>query len=130
MNLKGMTMKTISFKTYKRRDGNVMVYINRSNGVSVGISHDQSSSAYSKGMTDGKRNAMKAAFEVFRANAVPFTGDLKNHTEMQPIKMQFPEFILVWTDECNIGGMQVSSDGPYLIYDGLILRCGEYEEGV
>lgn len=120
----------ISFKPYARRDGSLMLYVNRSNGVSVGLSPERGFSPYGKGSTQGQRNAMDAALAAFRAHAQPFTGDLGQHTETgfcAPV--QCGGYTLVGTDIATIGGMHVSGgDGAYIIRDGLILKCGTYEE--
>lgn len=119
----------ITFKPYARRDGSMMLYINRSNGVSIGLSAERGFSAYGKGVTPGQRNAMSVAFKTFREHAVPFTGDLATHAETgfcAPVECD--KFVLVGTDTAIIGGMSVGSDGAYIVYDGLILRCASYEE--
>lgn len=117
---------TIIFKPYKRRDGSLMLYINRSNGVSVGLSPERGWAPYGKDATPGKRNAMDASRKAFDLNSVPFTGDLKNHTEggfCAPIECG--PYTLVGTDVCDIGGMTVKSDGSYVISGGRIAKCGE-----
>ncbi len=119
----------ITFNPYVRRDGKVMLYVNRSNGVSVGLSGDRPFSSYGKGVTPGQRNAIAAALATFRAHAAVFSGDLAQHTETGLAAVSDCDlFQMAGTDVANIGGMAVGRDGPYIVRDGLILRCGTYEE--
>ena len=120
----------ITFRPYQRRDGALMLYINRSNGVSVGISADRGFSPYGRGTTPGMRNAMAAAMAVFRAYAKPFTGDLAAHSEagLCAVTQLADGWTLVGTDVGSIGGMPVGQDGIYLLRGGKILRCGTYAE--
>jgi len=120
----------ISFRPYQRRDGSLMLYINRSNGVSVGISAERGFAPYGRGSTQGMRNAMAAAEAVFRANATPFTGNLAAHTEtgLCAVIPLADGWTLVGTDIGSIGGMPVGQDGHYVIRGGWMLRCGTYDE--
>jgi hypothetical protein len=107
-----------------------MLYINRSNGVSIGISADRGFAPYGRGSTPGMRNAMAAAMAVFRTYATPFTGDLAAHIEtgLCAVTPLADGWTLVGTDTGSIGGMPVGQDGHYLIKGGQILRCGTYAE--
>ena len=118
----------ITFKPYRRRDGSFMLYINGSNGASAGISPERGWAPYGKGVTQGMRNAVNAALATFEAHAVPFTGDLAAHQPDEQVRCG--NYVLTWTDTATIGGMVVSEDGAYLVRDGLILRCGTYDEPV
>lgn len=116
---------TITFKSYRRRDNSLMLYVNRSNGVSVGLSPEHGFSSYGKNVTQGQRNAMAAAISAFNNNSIPFTGDLALHDEgglCAPVDCG--GFILVGTDKATIGGMLVKSDGAYVIKNGRIAPCG------
>lgn len=116
---------TITFKAYRRRDNSMMLYINRSNGVSIGLSPEHGFSAYGKNVTQGQRNAMAAAIAAFNINSIPFTGDLALHDEgglCAPVDCG--GFILAGTDKAAIGGMSVNSDGAYVIHKGRIAPCG------
>ena len=73
----------INFRTYEKRDGDLMLYINRSNKVSVGIT-EAGFSPYSRRTTQGQRNAFNAAIDVVAEHGKPFTGDLSKHDENQP----------------------------------------------
>lgn len=121
----------ISFKSYKRRDGSMMLYINRSNGVSIGISAERGFSPYGKDSTEGKRNAFNAAFKVIRDHGKPFTGTIENHKEegyCAPVKLS-NGWVMIGTDTGNIGGMPVGEDGGYIIADGQILKMNvAYDE--
>lgn len=112
---------TITFKSYRRKDGSFMLYVNRSNGVSVGMSPERQFTTYGKGVTDGQRNAVEAALKAFEAVSRPFTGDLSKHSEP---KADCGLFVLAGTDVANIGGMDVGADGAYVIRNGRIAPCG------
>lgn len=124
-----MSTMSICFRPYRRRDGSLMLYINRSNGVSVGISAERGFAPYGKGSTPGKRNAYAAAFAAIERHGRRFTGDLARHTEggfCAPVKLA-NGWTLVGTDVANIGGMDVGSDGAYIVTaDGLIVACGDW----
>lgn len=116
---------TVTFKAYRRRDNSLMLYVNRSNGVSVGLSPEHSFSPYGKKTTQGQRNAMAAAISAFNSNSIPFTGDLAFHDEGELCApVDCGGFILVGTDKATIGGMSVESDGAYVIRGGRIAPCG------
>jgi len=117
-------MTTITFNPYKRRDGSLMIYINRSNGVSVGVSPEKGFGPSTK-LTKGQSNAIDAAKRAFADNSEPFTGDLTAHAEggfCAPVECG--PYTLVGADVGEIGGMKVSSDGAYIVRDGRIARCG------
>jgi len=117
-------MTTITFKPYKRRDGSLMIYINRSNGVSVGVSPEKGFGPTTK-LTKGQSNAIDAAKKAFYDHSQPFTGDLTKHTETgfcAPVECG--PYTLVGTDVGDIGGMTVGADGAYIVRDGRIARCG------
>jgi hypothetical protein len=130
-----MAEMTISFRPYQRKDGSLMLYINRSNGVSVGIAPGQDFAPYGKSTTIGQRNAHTAALRTFWKHAKLFTGDLESHTEgglCAPVDCG--GWILVGTDVANVGGMDVGADGSYVIRRSptggtqFILRCGTHNE--
>lgn len=121
----------IKFNAYARKDGVLMLYINRSNGVSIGVSPDKGFGP-AKLITKGKSNAIDAAKRAFLSNAVPFTGDLDAHDEpgyCAPV--QCGPYTLAGTDAATIGGMKVATDGGYVIRDGMIAPQGVWldEEG-
>lgn len=114
----------INFRPYRRKsDGQLMLYINRSNGVSVGLSPSSRYSPYGRGITEGMRQAVEAALDVFYAYSKPFTGKIPVDA-VDCGKM----FWLVVTDTADVGGMNVGQDGAYLIRDKRILRCKTYTE--
>ena len=118
---------TITFREYVRKDGSRMLYINRSNKVSVGISAERGFSPYGRGATQGMRNAWEAAHAVIREHGRHFTGDLTQHDERglcAPVTLA-SGWVLVGTDVGNIGGMNVGSDGGYLIAGDLIVKTGK-----
>lgn len=124
-------MPGITFKSYKRRDGELMLYINRSNGVSIGISQSKGFYPYGAGTTEGMRNVMNAAYDVIDAYAQPFTGDIKAHKEVgfcAPVELA-NGWVMVGTDVGNIGGHQTGGDGHFLIVENVIIKMGvEYDE--
>lgn len=117
----------IKFSPYKRRDGSLMLYINRSNKVSIGVSPERGYSPYGKGITPGQRNAYDAACRTARIAGVTFTGDLARHSEggfSAPVECG--AWTLVATDVATIGGMPVGGDGPYVVFENRIIRCNEW----
>lgn len=124
-------MPSITFKPYARRDGTLMLYINRSNGVSIGLSADRGFSPYGKGVTPGQRNAWDAAARVMAEQSEPYTGDLATHDETgYSAAIELGNgYWLAGTDKAMIGGMSVGSDGAYVIRNGRIAQCGvAYDE--
>jgi hypothetical protein len=116
----------IKFRSYERRDGTLMLYINRSNRVSVGVSPDHGF-GLRKNMTKGKDNAADAAKKAFFAHAVPFTGDLASHDEPGFCAVvECGPYSLVGTDVGDIGGMKVDQDGGYIVRGGKICRQDEW----
>jgi len=115
-------MTHITFRPYTRRDGELMLYVNSSTGVSIGLSSERGFAPYSQSATKGERNCWGAAHSAIRANGVKFTGDLSAHAER---KILMNGWALAFTDVASIGGMTVSSDGAYLvdIAKGLIVPC-------
>lgn len=114
----------IKFSPYARRDGSAMLYVNGSNGVSVGLSPERGFAPHGKDTTKGQRNVMDAAWAAFQAHAKPFTGDLSKHDETgfcAPVACG--NYTLVGTDKATIGGMKVEGDGPYIVRDGMIVRA-------
>jgi hypothetical protein len=115
-----------TFKSYIKKDGSRMLYINRSNGVSVGLTADRDFAPYGKGVTAGMRNAMDAARKAILTNGRPFTGDIAAHAETgqcAPLALS-NGWVMVGTDVGTIGGMPVGSDGGFLIANGLIVKMG------
>ena len=113
----------IKFNPYFKKNGELMLYVNRSNRVSVGLNGGYS--PYSKNMTQGMRNAVSAAIKVFEANAEPFAGDLEAHTEP---KAHCGPFTLCLTDVANVGGHSTGADGAFLVREGKILSCAHHYE--
>lgn len=108
---------TTTFKPYKRRDGSLMLYINRSNGVSVGLSPERDFAPYGKGVTPGQRNAYDAACAAISANGEAFTGNLDQHAEgglCAPVRLA-NGWTMVGTDVASIGGHPTGADGHFLV---------------
>lgn len=110
----------ITFNPYRKKNGDLMIYINRSNGVSVGVS--DTGTPASRYMTKGKMNALNMGRDVFYQYAESFTGDLAEHQETKVCLGNL--YTLVFTDVANVGGMDVGADGAYLVRDNKILPIG------
>ena len=108
----------LSFKHYRKKNGQDMLYINGSNRVSVGLLGGWA--PYGKNVTNGQRNLVEKALVIFDREARPFTGDVTTHSEMTPVKCG--PFMLAYTDVANIGGHQTGADGAFIIKDGRILN--------
>ncbi len=116
--------------SYRKRNGDLMLYINRSNRVSVGVT-TEGFSPYARRTTNGERNAYNAALQLFADSGKPFTGDLSLHKEpgfCAPVSCG--DFVLVGTDVGTIGGMAVGADGGYVVFKDRILPQNVWiEEG-
>lgn len=110
----------INFNTYIKRNGDLMVYVNRSNGVSVGIC--ERGAPDPNYMTRIRKNVLNMGRDVFFQYAKPFTGDLAEHQETKVRVGNL--YTLALTDAADIGGMDVGSDGAYLVRDNKILPIG------
>jgi|TARA_R110002020_G_scaffold281641_1_gene497382 hypothetical protein len=111
----------IKLCSYRKRNGDLMLYINRSNRVSVGVT-TEGFSPYARRTTNGERNAYNAALQLFADSGKPFTGDLSLHKELgfcAPVSCG--DFVLVGTDVGTIGGMSVEADGGYVVSNDRIL---------
>ena len=116
----------INFTTYRKKNGDLMLFINRSNKLSVGVT-EGGFSPYGKRTTNGQRNAFNAAIDVVHKHGQQFTGDLSKHDEGgYCAAVECGPFTLVATDVAAIGGMSVGSDGGYVICGGKILPQGEW----
>ena len=110
-------MTTIQIaKAYRKKNGEIMFYINASNGVSFGVG----TQVFTTKMTKGQWNAVNEMREAFEEHAVDFTGDIAAHTEEKQ-KLEFGYTLLI-TDMATVGGMSVGDDGAYLVRDSKIAR--------
>ena len=111
--------KQLSVREYKCRDGRMMIYVNGSNGASVGASARFTPSAYSKGMTNGKRNALDEFFKAVR-NAPDARRDVDATPDTSADHCGWVIDLDHWgrawcTDDGRIGGVAVKpGDGLYL----------------
>lgn len=118
----------IVFRPYTKKNGEVMLYINRSNGVSVGVSAAERFYPYGVGSTQGKRNAYEAACRVIKKAPV-FTGDLGALAPGQSFQPLANGWVVAVTDTAELGGEKLMSNGAYVVAGNRILRCGlAYEE--
>lgn len=116
----------INFKSYEKRNGDIMMFINRSNRCSVGVT-EEGFSPYGKRSSNGQRNTYDAAFNVFAKHGEIFTGDLSKHNEGGLCAaVECGPFTLVGTDLATIGGMKVGSDGGYVVLGNKILPQNEW----
>jgi hypothetical protein len=99
------------------------LYINR-NRAEIEISETRGFNP--EQATPSERIAMNEALALM-AKAPIFTGDLSRHAEggyCAVIELA-DDWVLAGTDIANVGGMQLSSDGFYVIRKGRIALCGE-----
>lgn len=96
---------------YEKRNGDLMIYVNGSNKVSLGISDR----LYRTKLTNGQRNVLSAFFKCLNTIEPIYTGELNfdNHTEKKAFLDQ-KEYALFITDIANIAGLKVEEDGAYL----------------
>lgn len=109
----------IWIKTYRRRDGEIMIYLNNDRGVSLGISHDQG--YQSSKASQGQKNLWTAFFEAMAA-ATPIAEaiDVAEHNEWK-LSIDWADVHFVITDIATVGGQSVSSDGLYVVHKGRLL---------
>ena len=102
---------TIQFKPYRKKDGELMLYINGDNRVSVGISEGRGFSPYGKHTTKGQRNLYDAAMRALRDTPPVYEGDLGEHAE-ESVELDIGTLFV--TDIATVGGVNVGADGAYL----------------
>ena len=114
---------TVKVRSYTRRDGKLMAYINGDNGKSVGVSEDRQPTTYGRGDTQGTRNLIEAFWRAVKAapdarvdesDAVSFAHHAEDRFNAGDTWGQW--FI---TDISEVGGATVSEDGFYLWSDRL-----------
>ena len=109
----------ITVNPYRRRDGSIMFFINNDRKVSVGISPEkgyQSSKA-----TAGEQKLWNAFCAATRdAEAIGTGADMDKHDEYK--FTMFNGITFAMTDVATIGGVNVGSDGLYVVRDGRVMR--------
>lgn len=115
----------ISIKEYKKRDGNLMLYINKYNNfnnsrLSVGISDK----VFLTKLTKGERGLLNDFFNALdicsKSNEINFTKEnFENHKEPKA-ELDFGIKILI-TDVADCGGVKTWSDGLFIAYNGKLL---------
>ena len=108
----------MNIRVYRKKDGNLMLFVNGSNGVSVGISDR----VYTSKFTKGQEKVWGEFWDFIRTTEdfIPFTGDFSKHNEDKAV-LDF-DLKLMITDVCNVGGQHVESDGGYLLYNDKLLK--------
>jgi hypothetical protein len=115
----------IVFKSYRRRDGSWMLYINNDRKVSLGVSPEKGFGPSAK-LTQGQLKLRDAAMRAFFDNAEPFAGTAEAHKAAgEPVAICGPYTLFV-TDVARVGGVAVPADGAYVMRDGKILPCGAW----
>lgn len=112
----------VCFKSYRKKNGELMLYINNDRKVSIGVT-EKDGFGLSKNITQGQRKLIDSALAVFHQNAFDFTGNLDLHKEE---KVQCGPYTLVITDIAEIGGQNVQSDGAYIVRENKYLPCGQW----
>ena len=108
----------INVRSYTRRDGVLMAYINGDNDKSVGVSEEKQPTSYGKGGTKGTRNVIESFWR-----AVSEAPDARVH-EGSPVQPQLHDedhfdagdWWGHWyiTDVAKVGGAEVHEAGFYL----------------
>lgn len=115
----------ISIKEYKKRDGSLMLYINKYNNfnnsrLSVGISNK----VLLTKLTKGERGLLNDFFNALdicsKGSETNFTKEnYENHKEPKA-ELDFGIKILI-TDVADCGGVKTGSDGLFIAYNGKLL---------
>lgn len=111
----------IQFKPFMTRLGELMLYINGSNGCSVPLT--QKDGWQSTKSTAGQKKAVNAAMRAVKHFGRDFTGSVEAHAEG---KYTFGHYTLLVTDVAEIGGQKVGSDGSYIVREGKYVPCGAW----
>ena len=109
----------IWIKPYRKKNGELMFYINNNRGVSLGISRDrgyQSSKA-----TQGQKKLWTAFCDATREATPIATGAvMKKHNE-ESLTM-FNDVSFAVTDIAQIGGISTGSDGLFVVRNGNVFE--------
>lgn len=107
----------MNLKLYRKQNGQIMIYANGSNGVSVGISD----TVYTSKFTKGQKNTWDEFWQYLNeSEKIEFTGDFNNHTEDKVILDN--NLKLMITDIAMCGGQKVDTDGAYLLYKNQLIK--------
>ncbi|MDR1564875.1 MAG: hypothetical protein LBS74_07965 [Oscillospiraceae bacterium] len=112
---KKMNQITIA-KAWTNRNGELMFYINASNGVSFGVGK----TVFTSKMTKGQNNAVSEMRTEFESLAEDFSGKFENHTEAKA-QLAFGYQLFI-TDTATVCGINVGEDGAYLVRNGKIAK--------
>lgn len=96
-------------KVYLRKNGKPMLYLNGSNGVSVGLSER----VYTSKLTKGQKNTLNEFKEAIKnAHSVKVALDASKHKE-DFIDLDF-DYTLFLTDVATVCDFKTDSDGAFL----------------
>jgi len=134
LNLKEENQMNIKLRTYRRKDGFVMIYANNDRGVSVGIAEGGLPGMYSKtrygSTSQGQRNLMEELPDYFerlerdgRVVTIDGNPDFEVHAEDKSRLGTFGDLYI--TDVAEVGGVKVGSDGAYLYRAGKLYAIDE-----
>lgn len=108
----------ISVKSYRRRDGSIMIYLNNDRGVSLGLSPEKGYQ-FSKA-TAGEQKLWHAFCQATReAKAVATGADMAAHDEWKMTLFNGITFAI--TDVATVGGARVGSDGLYIVREDRVM---------
>lgn len=99
-------------KSYLRKNGKFMIYLNGSNGVSVGLGER----VYTSKFTKGEKNTLREFNDIIDTCDPVFVGELDFSKHEEPKTELDLDFVLFITDIAKVCGVSVGSDGAYL-YD-------------
>jgi hypothetical protein len=104
----------IWIKPYRKKNGELMFYVNNDRRCSIGFSDSNSFTPYQRGATKGQRKLLYELLSRLESAAPIATGaDPERHTEE---KVDFVNgWIAAITDVATVGGVSTGSDGIFLI---------------
>ena len=109
----------IWIKPYRKRDGELMYFINNERGVSIGISHKQG--YMPSKATQGQKKLWQGFHDALKnANPIAEGCDLSKHNE--PSLTMRSQISFVITDVAVVGNVKLESDGLYVVKEGKIYQ--------
>ena len=113
-------MNSYKFNTYRKKNGELMLFLNKYNNgknvCSLGISSNGVPSHYGKYTTAGQRKILDLLPQIIDSLEVKQLGEVTNPSKDGECQHSLGNFgDLVVTDCATVGGYSVGSDGAYLL---------------
>ena len=106
-------------KPYRKKNGELMYFINNDRGVSLGISSDRGYQPTKA--TQGQTNLWTAFCEAIK-EAKPIATDAVMAEHNEEHLTMFNNVSFAVTDVAKVGGISTGSDGLFIVHDGNIFE--------